>query len=56
MLSRYEEAVANSTLRRKISLDTGNGSVEETIADFASKIERHLSEADRSRILVHRSW
>ncbi len=56
VLSRYEEAVANSTLRRKISLDTGNGSVEETIADFASKIERHLSEADRSRILVHRSW
>lgn len=56
MLNRYEEAVANSTLRRKISLDTGNGSVEETIADFAGKIERHLSEADRSRILVHRNW
>ena len=56
VLSRYEEAVASSTLRRKITLDTSNGSVEETIADFAGKIERHLSEADRSRILVHRNW
>ena len=56
MLRRYEEAVANSTLRHKITLDTSEATVEETIAEFDRKIEPHLSEADRSRILVHRNW
>lgn len=55
LLGRYETAVAESTLRRKISVDTG-GSVEDAVAEFARKIERHLSDADRSRILVHRGW
>ena len=56
MLRRYEDAVANSTLRHKITLDTSEATVEETIAEFDRKIEPHLSEADRSRILVHRNW
>ena len=56
VLTRYEEAVANSTLRHKIVLDTSNATVDETMADFTRKIEPYLSEADRSRILLHRNW
>jgi len=56
VLARYEEAVADSTLRHKIALDTSDSSVEETMAEFTRKIEPHLSETDRSRILLHRDW
>ena len=56
VLARYEEAVANSTLRHKIALDTSDATLEETMAEFTRKIEPHLSEADRSRILLHRNW
>ncbi len=55
-LRSYEEAIANSTLRHKITLDTSDATIEETIADFTRKIEPHLSETDRSRILLHRTW
>ena len=56
VLARYEEAIANSTLRHKISLDTSDATVGETIAEFTRKIEPHLSETDRSRIMLHRNW
>lgn len=56
MLRRYDEACAASAIRHKIALDTTDSAVQETMAEFARKIEPHLSDADRSRILVHRSW
>lgn len=56
LLSLYEDACANSTLRHKITLDTSEASVEESIADFKRKIEPHLTETDRSRIMLHRAW
>ena len=56
VLARYEEAVANSTLRHKIALDTSGATIEETIVEFTRKIEPHLSDADRSRILLHKNW
>ncbi len=56
LLRLYEAACAASTIRHKIALDTSGGSVEDTMADFTRKIESHLSDVDRSRILLHRAW
>jgi len=56
LLAAYEDAVARSTFRHKISLDTSKKTVAGSIMDFDDKIEPYLSEADRSRILVHRRW
>ena len=56
VLERFEEEFARSFFRHKIVLDTGEKTVEQTVAEFASKIEPHLTDIDRSRILVHRAW
>ena len=56
VLDAYDDAFERSTFRHKIALDTSSSTVEETVAEFEAKIEPHLTEADRSRILVHRSW
>ena len=56
LLKRYEEASARSLFRRKIKLDTSESTVAESVAEFAKKIEPHLTEEDRSRILTHRIW
>ena len=55
-LDAYDDAFERSTLRHKIALDTSSSSVQETVAEFEAKIEPYLTEADRSRILVHRNW
>lgn len=56
VLEAYDDAFERSTFRHKIALDTSSSSVEETVAEFEAKIEPHLTKADRSRILIHRSW
>ena len=56
LLDQYEQACARSLFRHKIALDTSKSSVEDSVAEFARKIEPHLTEADRSRILTHRVW
>ena len=56
LLERYERACARSLFRHKIALDTSEATVEESVAEFAQKIEPFLTEADRSRILTHRIW
>ncbi len=56
LLERYEEAVSRSLFRHKIKLDTSESTVAESVAEFAKKIEPHLTEEDRSRILTHRIW
>lgn len=52
----FEAAVTRSSIRHKISLDTTEPTLYETMAEFNRKIEAHLSESDRSRILTHRIW
>lgn len=52
----FEAAVERSAIGHKITLDTTESTLYETITEFNRKIEAHLSEADRSRILTHRSW
>ncbi len=56
VLERYEQAHARSLFRHKIALDTSESSVEESVAEFAKKIEPYLTDTDRSRILTHRVW
>ena len=56
VLDEYDAAFERSTFRHKIALDTSSSSVEETVAEFEAKIEPHLTEDDRSRILLHRNW
>ena len=56
LLKRYEDACERSLFRHKITLDTSESTVAESVAEFAAKIEPHLTEADRSRILTHRIW
>ncbi|MBI4305215.1 MAG: hypothetical protein HY678_02750 [Chloroflexi bacterium] len=55
VLRLFEEACARSTLRGKITLDTGTATVQQTVAEFAKKIERYLTDTDRLRILAHRA-
>ena len=56
LLQRYEDARERSLFRHKITLDTSESTVAESVAEFAAKIEPHLTDADRSRILTHRIW
>ena len=56
LLERYEQACARSLFRQKMTLDTSESTVEESVAEFARKIEPFLTDADRSRILTHRIW
>ena len=55
VLQRFEEEYQNSLIRHRFILDTSTATVEATINEFASKIERHLTEADRLRILTHKA-
>ena len=50
---RFEQLVAWSLLSRKISIDN-SGALVDTMAQFVSKIEPHLTDTDRSRILAHK--
>ena len=55
-LEDFEAAVGRSSIGHKISLDTTEPTLYDTMAEFNRKIESHLSEVDRSRILTHRVW
>lgn len=55
ILRLFDEACVRSTLRNKITLDTSSTSVAQTVDEFASKVERFLTDTDRLRILTHRA-
>ena len=55
VLKLFEDACARTSLRTKITLDTSTAPVQATIAEFARKIERYLTDTDRLRILTHRA-
>lgn len=55
VIKLFDEAVARSTISRKITLDTSAASVQATMAEFTRQIERHLTDTDRLRILTHRA-
>ena len=55
VLDRFEDQFKTSLFSKKITLDTSAVTVDDTMAEFVEKIEPHLSEVDRSRIIAHRA-
>ena len=53
VLGRFDEEFQESLIRHKITLDTSNATVDQTLDEFVTKIEPLLTEADRMRVLVH---
>ncbi len=51
VLSRFEEEYEASLIPAKFALDTSDVPVKETLVEFAERIEPHLTEADRQRML-----
>ena len=55
VLDRFAEEARQSLIRRRITLDTTNSTPEETIAEFRQKMEPHLTDRDRLRLLAHKA-
>lgn len=55
VLRLFEEGVARSTLGPTITLDTSTASVEESVSEFAKKVQPHLTAQDRERIAAHKN-
>ena len=55
VLGRFEQEFAASGIRHKITLDTSAATVEDTVAEFVKKIEPHLTDNDRTRILLRQA-
>ena len=55
VIERFDDEFKRSLLSRKITLDTTDKTPEETLDDFIEKVEWYLTEADRSRIMLHRT-
>ena len=49
-LERFDHHFSHSLLRNKMTLDTSETTVEETMRQFVEMIEPHLSDSDRLRI------
>lgn len=52
VLRRFDEEYRRSALAHKFTLDTSTATVEETVAEFALRIQPHLTIADRLRMLT----
>ena len=46
IMRRFAEEYDNSLIRQKFSLDTSDATVAESVAEFADKIQRYLTEDD----------
>ena len=55
VLDLFEQGHDRSMIARKLTLDTSTATVEETVEQFGSLIESHLTGYDRLRILSHRA-
>jgi len=52
VLGRFEEEFKRSLIRHKISLDTSTATLDETVAEFAIKIEPYLTDKQREQLLT----
>ena len=52
VLERFEEEAFAPLLGGRITLDTSTATVEESLAEFAEKVQPLLTESDRSRMLM----
>ena len=50
VLGRFQEEFENSLLAHSFSIDTTDSTVEESLQEFVTKVEPHLTPTDRERI------
>ena len=55
-LDRFDAEFRKSLIRKKITIDNTNSTVEETLGEFVSQVKPHLSQADHLRILANRAF
>ena len=55
VLQRFEEQYQQSLLSGKFVLDTTSVTVDETLAEFAARIDPFLSQTDRLRMMTHQA-
>jgi hypothetical protein len=55
VLKRFDEEYERSLFKHKFTIDTSTATIDQCVAEFAEKIDKHLNEADRTRILVHKA-
>ena len=55
VVQRFEEEYEHSLMTKKFTVDTGNQTIEESLAEFVEKYDEFISEANRLRMLVHRA-
>ena len=55
VLQRFGEEYQRSLLIRKFVLDTTSATVKETLAEFAARMDPHLTETDRLRMMTHQA-
>ncbi len=55
VLKKFQEQFDASLLRKKVTIDTSNATVEESLAEFVENVKPMLSQADRVRMLLHQS-
>ena len=54
VLRRFEEECQASQIANKMTLDTGESTVESTVAEFVEKMEPYFTVADRLRMVSRR--
>ena len=53
VLQRFEMEYERSLLFRKFTLDTTSATIEQTLTNFVARIDPHLTETDRLRMMTH---
>ena len=54
VLERFDYEFKHSLIGQKITLDTSAVNADESLADFAEMVRPHLTDSDRSRMLLNR--
>ena len=56
VLNRFEEKYNTSSIEHKVTISTDHVTARESLEEFETKIEPHLTDSDRLRIITHRNW
>ena len=52
LLERFDDEVRHSRIAHKIEIDTSDKTVAETLSELMEKMEPHLSDVDKQRLLA----
>ena len=55
VLRRHEEEYERSLIKNKFTIDTSTATVEESLAEFLEKYEPFITDADKTRMQVHKA-